>query len=65
MFNKNFKSKNPNFVEDLKRLDKLSKEDAFINNLISSIVFTLNNEENKKIKHKEIQNLLEFLEFYR
>jgi hypothetical protein len=50
VLNKNFKSKNPNFVEDLKRLDKLSKEDAFINSLISSIVFTLNNEENKKIK---------------
>ena len=50
MLNKNSKSDNPNFVEDLKKLDKLSKEDFFIDNLISSIVFTLNSEENKKIK---------------
>lgn len=49
MLNKNSKSNNPNFIEDLKRLDKLSKEDSFIDNLVSSIIFTLNSEENKKI----------------
>ena len=50
MLNEGFKNNRPNFVEDLKRLDKLSKEDSFIDNLVSSIIFTVSKEKDNKKK---------------
>ena len=50
MLNEGFKNNRPNFVEDLKRIDKLSKKDSFIDNLVSSIIFTVSKEKDNKKK---------------
>ena len=55
MINEALINKRPNFVEDLKRLKKLSKEDSFIDNLILSIIFIVSKEKDNKKNYSKKQ----------